>query len=175
MSSLYTGRMPTDVPGPTPGAEAVMRERVKSMDELLDIRWFATAYWNGLKGRWEGRYALVSKWPKSDPRWQMVFSGEIAPDDAEDLIGWMTEDMGDANSVPVSLEAMENRVCTLLHSCDEAQFPWKKRMAQIIEKNAAVRRKKKTDAGDHAFDVALDYYQHKLPKSYVSKQIEDNT
>ncbi len=47
--------------------EAKVREKLKSIDSLLDVQYV----------EWAGRYALICQWPQSDPRWALFQKGDI--------------------------------------------------------------------------------------------------
>lgn len=125
-----------------PEAEAEVREKLKSIDELLDIRYV----------EWAGRYSLVCKWPQIDPRWKMYQAGEIG--EPYDSLGWFCTDMQDPQSIPVSVDSIEQLVMERLASCDNTQSPWKDRMRQVIDKNAKVREARKQAVADRAEDIA---------------------
>ena len=146
---------------PTPSAETErqLREVLARMDTLLDVMWVPTVYRNERAGRWEGRYALTCKWPRADKRWSMVQSGEVAEHDAHDIIGWLCEDMQDAQSVPTTAEGIETRVLALLGSMDNTRYPWKQRMLAAIEKNVKRQQTVKADVLDLTHGVADYYYR----------------
>lgn len=127
--------------------EKEVREKLKSVDELLDVQYV----------EWAERYSLICKWPTTDPRWKMYQSGEIGS--PYDSLGWFCEDMQDPSSLPVSLDSIENKVLELLASCDNSKHPWKDRMRQIIDKNARVRKAKQQMVLDQVEDVARTLYQ----------------
>ena len=142
-----------------PELEAEVREKLKSIDSLLDIVYVP----------WAGRYALMVKWPESDTRWSMYQSGEIG--DCHDSLGWFCEDIQDPSSLPVSIDSIENKVMERLASCDNTLTPWKGRMKDIIAKNARVRKDRKQEMVDRAGDVAGSLFDaagrvddHKLQK-----------
>lgn len=126
--------------------EAEVREKLKSIDSLLDIQYV----------EWAGRYALTCQWPQSDPRWKMYQSGEIGA--SYDSLGWFCEDMQDPSSLPVSVDSIENKVLERLASCDNTQTPWKDRMKEIIAKNAKVRKARQQEVVDRAEEIASTLY-----------------
>lgn len=123
-------------------AEEAIREKLKSIDSLLDIRYV----------EWAGRYSLVCQWPQSDDRWKMFESGEIG--EPFDSLGWFCEDMQNPSSLPVSVDSIENLVLERLASCDNTRYPWRDRMKDIIAKNAKLRRNRKQEVIDRAEDIA---------------------
>lgn len=127
--------------------EAAVREKLKSIDSLLDIVYV----------EWAERYALVCQWPQQDERWKMYQSGEIGA--SYDSLGWFCEDMQDPMSLPVSIDSIENKVLERLASCDNTRHHWKDRMKQIIEKNAKVRKSRQQEVIDKAQDVAETLWQ----------------
>lgn len=139
-------------PEPNGETEAKVREQLKRLDVLLDIRWFPYAVYNEHYHDFEGRYALVCQWPSNDGRWELYQKGEI--EDNVDMFGWFCTDMHDANSTPVSPDSIENKVLELLHNCDDQRMPHAKRMANIVQKNAKVRRDRKQEILDQAGDMA---------------------
>lgn len=122
--------------------EAAVREKLKSIDSLLDIKYV----------EWAGRYALICQWPQSDDRWKMYQSGEIGS--PFDSLGWFCSDIQDPSSLPVSVDSIENLILERLASCDNTKTPWKDRMRQIIDKNAKVRKSRQQEVIDKAQDVA---------------------
>lgn len=151
----YLGIPPT----PNPETERQVREVLARMDSLLGIMWVPTVFNNERAGRWEGRYALTCAWPRADKRWKQVQDGEIAEQDALDIIGWLCTDMQDAQSVPASGEGVENRVLELLGAMDNTRYPWKQRMLATIEKNVKRHATTKNDALDLTHGVADYYYR----------------
>lgn len=131
---------------PSPVAEAHVRSQVQSIDGLLDIKWYPVV----------GRYALVARWPTSDPRWQMYQSGEF--DDCHDILGWFTVDMFDADTDAVPVDSIEQKVMELLGRSDNMRTDWKQRLKQIAEKNIKARKDKKQAVIDRAEAVATDLY-----------------
>lgn len=127
-------------------AETV-RQKLKEIDGLLDLQYV----------EWAGRYCLISHWPSSDERWKMFESGEIGA--AYDSLGWFCEDMQDPQSLPVSVDSIENKVLELLASCDNTKHPWRDRMRQIVAKNAKLRQDRKDKLAEQAADVASTLFQ----------------
>lgn len=127
-------------------AETV-RQKLKEIDGLLDL----------LYVEWAGRYCLISHWPSSDERWKMFESGEIGA--AYDSLGWFCEDMQDPQSLPVSVDSIENKVLELLASCDNTKHPWRDRMREIVAKNAKLRKDRKDKLAEQAADVASTLFQ----------------
>jgi len=139
-------------PEPQPEAEARVRAQLKGIDELLDVKWFPYAIFNEKHKSFEGRYALVCKWPQGDKRWELYQSGEI--EDPVDMFGWFCEDIHNAESMPVSVDSIEQKVVELLSKCDATRIPHSTRLKQIVERNAKVRRDRRSVVSDKAEDVA---------------------
>lgn len=146
--------------------EARVRLMLKSMDELLDIKWYPTAVFNERYRDFEGRYALICKWPQSDKRWSLFQSGEI--EDPVDMFGWFCEDIHDADSIPVDADSIERKVLELLGKCDSNRIPHSVRMKQMIDKNADLRRRRKAEMSDQAGEIARDLH-------YISGHVEEVT
>lgn len=127
--------------------EESLRQKVKDLDALLDIRYI----------EWAGRYSLVCQWPQIDKRWELYHNGDIS--EPFDSLGWFCMDMQDPSSLPVSLEDVENKVIELLGKCDNTRYPWKGRMAEHITRNRKVREDRKQLAIDQAADVAKTLYR----------------
>lgn len=153
-------------PEPNTDTEERVRTMLKSMDELLDIKWFPYAVFNQKYNDFEGRYALVCKWPQGDKRWSLYQSGEI--EDPYDMFGWFCEDIHDANSVPVAADSIERKVLELLHRCDEQRIPHAQRMRQHFEKNAKLREKRNAEVLNQAGEIAKDLH-------YISGHVEEVT
>lgn len=139
-------------PEPQPEPEARVRAQLKAIDSLLDVRWFPNAIWNEVQKTMEGRYGLICQWPPLDPRWEDFQKGLI--EDSVDMLGWFCEDIHDATSLPVSVDSIEAKVIEVLGKCDGQRQPHTQRMKQIIERNAKVRRDKRSETTDKAEDVA---------------------
>ena len=165
---LYVAYSP---PRPNPTVEARVREQLKLHDELLDIRWIDNVYWNEKQRSFEGRYALICRWPQADKRWEMYQRGEIG--DPYDIFGWFCEDIHNADSVPVDPESIERKIIELLNSADNNRADLKTRMKQAVEKNAAQRRANREQLSQLALDEVEYNYQklRKLPIVAVSKDI----
>lgn len=143
--------------------EQRIRERLTQLDTLLDVQWFPYAVFNQRHKDFEGRYALVCKWPQGDARWALFQSGEI--EHAFDMLGWFCTDLHDANSTPVGLDAIDNKVFELLASCDGTRIPHAKRMAQILEKNDKLKQSRIDKVLDQAGEIAKDLH-------YMSGHVE---
>ena len=146
-------------PAPSEATELRVRSVLATLDSLLDIMWMPMVWWDARNKRYEGRYALVCRWPQIDSRWSMVQSNEIAPSDALDIIGWLCEDMQDAQSMPMTEAAVVERVVALLGSMDNTRYPWKQRMLGTVANNAKVHEDTKADAVDRAVDEAEYRYR----------------
>lgn len=132
---------------------------MRRLDSLLDIRWVPVVVHNPRHNRFEGRYALICFWPQADKRWEWVQQGKHPEADAYDIIGWLCEDMQDAQSVPASDEGVTERVVALLGSMDNTRYPWKQRMQRMVEKNRRVPQQLKQEAMDMAHDAAEHFYR----------------
>src|SRR5258708_40365601 len=95
-------------PEPHEGAALAVRARLRGIDSLLDVRSCPCAVWDAKAKDYEGRYALIVRWPSSDSRWEMVRSGEIG--EAFDILGWFAEDLHDPDSPAVIADALEGRL-----------------------------------------------------------------
>lgn len=153
-------------PEPNLETEQRVREQLQSLDSLLDIKWYPHAVFNERYGDFEGRYALICKWPTSDKRWQLYQNGEI--DDPVDMLGWFCTDLHEANSIPVSPDAIENKVIELLGKCDGERLSHTKRMKQLVGKNAELRRSRRAAIVDQAGDIARDLH-------WISGHVEEVT
>lgn len=65
---------------PIPNSETVAR--LKQIDGDLDLRWHPAF----------GRWAIMYKWRRSDPRWQLVQQGRVPEAEALDAIAWLPAD-----------------------------------------------------------------------------------
>lgn len=156
--------------GPTRNefTESRVNAELQALDSLLHIKWMPNAVGVlGKPGEREGRYALCSRWPSIDPRQEWVRKGEYDPDSAFDILGWFCEDLQDAESVPAEPESILHKVLELLHRCDNTKFPWRKRMAEVIEHNKKRQAKMKEEAVDEVKDMAADQYFHSNRASRV--------
>lgn len=124
------------------GQETQFREWLQSLDPLLDIVYIP----------WAERYSLICNWPQADPRWAMFQSGEIGAH--YDSLGWLCKNMGDADSLPVSLDECESIVIERLNSCDNTQASWKTRMGNCITHNRKVKDDRKQIALEQVEEVA---------------------
>lgn len=146
------------------GDEQRIRDVLQRMDSLLDIRWFRHAFFNERHEVFEGRYALVCKWMPNDKRWELVQTGEIAEEEAIDLLAWFTRDKQNAETPPVEEGAIENLALELLGSIDATRFPFKQRMLSIAEKNVAARKNRRAEVLDEAHDEFGSWWYHLTPK-----------
>lgn len=153
-------------PEPNVETEARVREQLQSLDSLLDIHWFPQAIFNPRYGDLEGRYALVCKWPQGDPRWELHQSGEIEL--PFDRLGWFCTDVKDPESTPVSPDSIEQKVMELLVNCDDSRLPHTKRMAQLVEKNAKVKKDRQKEILDQVEEVTRNLH-------YISGHVEETT
>ncbi len=90
---LYTLQQPGAIVPPGAGSPALLDERgqpqppahilaeCKKRDPHIGLR-FA----NGLSGR---GWAITWEWPAGDPRWARVRSGDVDPDGAYDIVGYL--------------------------------------------------------------------------------------
>lgn len=155
-------------PEPNLDTEEKVRKQLKSIDSLLDVRWWPHAVYNEAHNDFEGRYALVCEWPPGDARWELYQKGEI--EDNVDFLGWFCEDIHDAHSVPVAVDSIERKILELLGKCDATRIPHSTRMAQIVEKNAKLRESRKQVYLDQAEDVASTLYS--LAGKYDDTKVE---
>lgn len=136
--------------------ERALREKVKSLDELLDIKYV----------EWAGRYSLICRWPQGDARWPMYQRGEIS--ECYDSLGWFCMDMSNPSSLPISLDDVENLVLERLASCDNTRRGWKTRMADHIDHNRKIRKDRQQIALEQVEDVAKTLWnaagKHKTTK-----------
>ena len=127
-------------------SEEKVRRELKQIDELLDVKWYPSI----------GRYALVARWPIGDPKWELFHNGEM--DDFHDILGWFSVDIHDADSAPVDVDSIEQKVLELLGRADNRRVGWKEKLRYICEKNIEVRRKRKAALSEQAEQVARDLY-----------------
>jgi hypothetical protein len=114
--------------------EATVREWLKAMDSLLDVRWFEDL----------AMYGIVVEWPSNDPRRALIQTGEIG-NTPFDILMWAAEDPHNGNTMSLPIDEIENKILEVLASADNQRMPWKARLKQIAEKNVEVRRKRKAD------------------------------
>lgn len=153
-------------PEPNADTEARVRETVQNLDSLLDIKWFPKAIFNHKYGDFEGRYALVCKWPQGDPRWELFQKGEIEL--PYDRLGWFCTDVQDPESIPVSPDSIENIVMELLSKCDGTRLTHLQRMKQVVERNKKITKERQKEVLDQTEDVASSLH-------YMAGKVEDVT
>lgn len=161
-------------PQANPELEARIRPWLKDMDELLDVHWTEGIVWNKRHKAFEGRYALVCKWPQGDKRLGMIQSGELG-DYPYDILGWFTEDMQDGGTAAIPLDMFENRVLELLASADNAATPWKARLAQVAAKNVERKRKLKQSFIENEVHDLASHHRNaglKIAQVSVAKEIK---
>ena len=66
---------------PEPSPE--IARRLQAIDPGLKLQWVT-----GVAGNW----AVTMRWPEHSPKWRTVQSGEVAPDRAWDILGWLPMD-----------------------------------------------------------------------------------
>jgi hypothetical protein len=79
--------------------------------------------------------------------------------EANDIIGWLCQDMQDPQSMPTSADGIIDRVMALLGTMDNTRYPWKERMLGAIGKNAARQKAIKDDALDMTHNAAEHFYR----------------
>jgi hypothetical protein len=146
-------------PQPNPVIEEKVRAELKALDDLIDIRWFENIHYNERHKAFEGRYALVVRWPSGDPRYQMIQSGEIG-NDPYDIFGWFAKDVQDGGSEALDPDLMLNRAMEILNSADNTKVGWKQRLANAAAKNKALREKRKSDFIDQQVHDIASYYRN---------------
>lgn len=151
-------------PEPNVEVEERVRTTLQNLDSLLDIKWFPQAIFNPRYKDFEGRYALVCKWPQGDPRWELFQKGEI--DLPYDRLGWFTTDIQDPESIPVAPDSIENKVMELLAKCDGSKQPHLARMAQVVDKNSKAAKNRQKEILDQVEDVARNLH-------YISGHVEE--
>lgn len=163
-----------------PQRDEIVEQRVRAalqqLDSLLDVRWYPYAAYNPRTESYEGRSALVCRWPIGDKRYEMIRSGEIG-DDPYDILGYFTDDMQNADSPAVSVDAIESKVIDLLASADNQRVGWRDRMLKTVENNRRVRAEARRVQNDMLHDLASYHREAALgiPIVAVATQIVDNT
>lgn len=157
VSSARVGRAR---PEPNQQSEERIRTLVKSMDSLLDIKWFPYAFKNEVHNDYEGRYGLICQWPQGDPKWALYQNGET--EECFDLLGWFCEDFQNAESIPVDPVSVERKVIELLGKSDNTRVHWKERMRRVLEKNAKRRADIKAERNEAIAEmVEVQHFEHK--------------
>lgn len=128
------------------GQETRLREWLRTLDSLLDVKYVP----------WAERYSLICNWPQADVRWPLYQNGEIG--EPFDSLGWLCKDAGDSTSVPLNLDDCEAIVIERLAACDNEIRGWKSRMKDTIVNNKKVRKDRQQIALDQAEDVASSLY-----------------
>lgn len=146
-------------PEPSPELEAKVRPWLQEMDSLLDVRWFENIVPNARHNTFEGRYALVCRWPLMDKRYGMIQNGELG-NDPYDILGWYTEDMQDASSAAVTIDSFETKTLELLASADNTRVEWKERLKRSAEKNVERKRKLKVDFLENTIHGMAEFYRN---------------
>lgn len=144
---------------PNEDQEVAVRQILKGMDPLLDIKWFPHAVGS------EGRYALVCRWPQADRRWELHQSGEIGGEPI-DILGWFVEpdDHGglhNGTGVPVEPMLLMDKICEWLGAMDNSRQPWRDRMLKAVEHNRREEKKKAASIVDETMDQTA-YYTKKF-------------
>lgn len=148
-------------PQPLPEAEEErLRQELKQLDPLLDLRWFPTLRY-GSQG-YEGRYGLCCQWPQQDRRWEMYHAGEIG--EPFDLLG-VYEEAADGSGLqwhgghglPLDPSQLLDRTMELLAACDNTKHSWRDRLRYNAEKNRQLVAKRKADVLDESLEGAKHY------------------
>lgn len=141
---------------PNRDAEIVVRHHLKELDPLLDIQWMDAV----------GRYALTCRWPERDRRWELHRAGEIgAP---EDILGWFTEGIQDANGLPLDPLDMLDRIIEWLGKMNNDRESWRERMRRSMERNRELQRKRKQQIVEDTMDVTKHYAKLHLGEGTVN-------
>lgn len=146
-------------PQPQEQAEARIRQTLKGLDELLDIKWVPVVLWNEKENCSEGRYALICRWPQADKRWADAY--EDARIEPFDVLAWFCDDLQNASSSAGNIDTMEDQVIEFLGKCDNTRQPWADRMKASVAKNLKVKRAAKDEILDLAHDE-FGYHQKKM-------------
>ena len=148
-------------PQPNPELEKKVVKELREMtgERLLGMLWVPRIVWNQAQEAWEGRYALVCKYPENDPRRKAFQEGETDID--YEILGWFCKDMQNAESMPVEPDAIWNRVLELLAKADNTKLDWKVRLKQVAEKNAKAREQRKQDFLNGVVHDHAEYYRNK--------------
>jgi len=156
-------------------AEQAVRDMLKALDSLLDLRWFPTVVYDHERQQFSGRYALICRWADNDPRWPLYRKGDIG--DPFDCLGWFTQDAATGEwhtpgGVPVDPMAMEAKLVEFLGKMDLEREPWKKRMKRVHEENLEQRRRAKKDIVDDAMDRMIHFRKRVAGESIVPVGID---
>ena len=143
-------------PQPMPDVEERVRKELQAIDPLLDITWVDDVVPNPAHQLYEGRYALICRWPASDGRWQAV--REDGYTDAYDMLGWFCEDPANADSIPQDPYNMMALIYKLLQNADSEEAPWYERMSQVFGKNLDRMRDNKQMLDDEVTEIAERSY-----------------
>lgn len=145
------------------GQESKLREWLKSLDSLLDIRYLP----------WAERYRLICQWPQADIRWALYQNGEIS--EPFDSLGWLCKDAGDSTSIPLSLDDCEAIVIERLAACDNEIRGWKSRMKDTIVNNKKVQKDRQKLALDQVEEVAssLKYMSGRVKGTTLEKIMQE--
>jgi hypothetical protein len=146
-------------PEPQPELEEKFRKWLGTIDSLLDVRWVESAAWNAKAETFEGRYALICRWPLADRRYELIRSGELG-NEPFDILGWLTRDIHDAESIPQSFDDMENRVVELLARSDNEREDWKSKMKRSVEHNKTLKEKRRKEFLDNEVHDSASYYRN---------------
>lgn len=124
--------------------EEKVRQALKELDELLDIKWVPLVRIRN--GKPEGRYALICRWPSIDKRWEMYRRGEIG--EPFDIMGYFETQDGEmawhaGGGEPVNPDMVMDQTLELLGKCDNTRQSWKTRLEQSARNNRELVRKRR--------------------------------
>jgi hypothetical protein len=154
-----------------------VRIQLKQIDPLLDIKWVPNAVFDRDSGSFQGRYALMCKWPETDKRWALHRSGELG--DPLDVLGWFVEPdesggLHDGTRLPVDPDMLMDRVVEWLGKMDNQRGTWKDRMKKAIEHNRRLEKSRLDDVNDEAVE-AFKYYHSKMAGNPIISGIGPGT
>lgn len=158
-------------PEPQPEQELVVRQTLRDIDPLLDLKWFPHAAYCPRTKTLEGRYALVCTWPQADKRWQDFQQGKI--DLPVDIIGWLTDAAGEGDffeteRLPVDPLELLPRIIEHLGRMDNTRQDWSLRMKQVALANAQQRLQVKQLAQEEMLDGLMYYHKYFLGEPVVN-------
>ena len=146
-------------------SEEVVRQQLKEIDPLLDIKWFPMAFIDEEGTEWEGRYGLICQWAQEDKRWEMYRTGEIG--EPFDAIGWFTEpgddgNMQDGTRLPVDPILLMDRIREWLGKMDQTKDgqDWKSKMRKSVEANIKLRKERQDVIVEETMGE-VEYYRKK--------------
>lgn len=145
------------------------RETLKQIDQCLDIRWYWTAVHeddvNDEIISWEGRYAIIMYLSPNDP--ELAIARQNGTEDPFTILGWYTQDMNRAESLPLPCDEIEPKLRIFLGRQDGNVRTHTDRLRELQLLGDIQEQKQRDDILDESVQNALEKRRQIMNIPYV--------